>query len=172
MRVLILEVKTNKWINAFIRLSNKSEMPTVNNGWIFNFKKNGVKQGKITFVLVKVETPKIIEGCMTFSMHKTFGPYMDMLEVAPHNKGKEGLYKRVAGCLIAYACGLSFEQGLMEDKGILTFQAYGKTDESEEELEKLYREKYGAIKNPFGFMEIHADISKKLIEEYLNRRNK
>jgi hypothetical protein len=34
-------------------------------------------------------------------------------------------------------------------------------------LEKLYRDKYGAIINPFGFMEIHQDEGRLLIEEYL-----
>lgn len=172
MKVLVLEDDTNRWVSALIRLSKKSETPSVNDGWVFNFKKIGVKKGKKTFVLVREKSPEIIEGCMIFSEHETFGPFMDLLEVAPHNKGTRGLYKKVAGCLIAYACGLSFEHGVEEDKGILTFQAFGKTEDSQEKLEKLYREKYGAIKNPSGFMEIHPDTSKKLIKKYLNRGNK
>ena len=144
---------------------------SMSDGWVFNFKKVSVRKGKKTFVLVREKSPEIIEGCMIFSEHETFGPYMDLLEVAPQNKGTVGLYKQVAGCLIAYACGLSFEHGVKEDKGILTFQAFGKTNDAQEQLERLYREKYGAIKNPLGFMEIHPDTSKKLIEKYLNKGN-
>ena len=94
---------------------------------------------------------------------------MDLLEVAPHNKGKDGKHKYVASCLIAYACGLSFEVGLEENKGILTFLASGNSNDSKEKLENLYREKYKAVKNPYGYMEIYQESSKWLIEEYLLR---
>ena len=104
---------------------------------------------------------------MIFSIHNTFGPFMDYLEVAPHNNGSEGKYKKVSGCLIAYACGLSFEKGQNENKGILTFEAFSKREEDRKKLEKFYRDKYGAVKNPFGYMEIYQNQSQLLIEEYL-----
>jgi len=69
---------------------------------------------------------------------------------------------------IAFACGLSFEKGTNEDRGILTFQAYSEDQDSTKKLEKFYRTKYGAIMNPLGFMEIHQDRSRQLIKEYLN----
>ncbi len=93
---------------------------------------------------------------------------MDYLEVAPHNKGSNGKYKRVAGCLIAYVCGLSFEEGAEKDKGILTFEAFGNDKDSQERIEELYRKKYKAIMNPMKYMEIHPDQSKLLIKEYLS----
>ena len=143
------------------------EMPSINDGWQFSFNKHSLSKGKSAFILVKEDTPNIIEGCMIFSMHETFGPFMDYLEVAPHNKGSEGKYKRVSGCLIAYACGLSFEKGLKEDKGILTFKAFSKNEDNQKKLEEYYRVKYGAVMNPFGYMEIYQDQSRRLIEEYL-----
>jgi len=74
----------------------------------------------------------------------------------------------IEGCLIAFACGLAFEvEGL--DKGILTFQAYGKNATSQKKLESLYQTRYGAKMNPWGYMEIHPDESKRLIDLYLNR---
>lgn len=91
---------------------------------------------------------------------------MNYLEVAPHNKGLTGKYKYVAGCLIAF--GLAFEvEG--PDKGILTFQAYGKNATSQKKLETRYQTRYGAKMNPWGYMEIHPDESKRLITLYLNR---
>ena len=104
---------------------------------------------------------------MSFSIHETFGPFMDYLEVAPHNKGAKGKYKKVSGCLIAYACGLSFEKGKQEDKGILTFKPFSDDDGGLKKLESFYRVKYGAIINPFGYMEIHQDQSQLLIQEFL-----
>jgi len=164
MKVLILEVRSDELIRGIIKEGKTKEMPSLKDGWKFNFNKHSLPKDKKAFILVKEDTPKIIEGCMIFSIHETFGPYMDYLEVAPHNKGVEGKYKKVSGCLIAYACGLSFDKGTNEDRGILTFKAY--SDEDEIKLEKFYR-KYGAIMNPWGCMEIHQDQSKLLIEEYL-----
>lgn len=168
MKIKILEIDSEELIRAVIREGIKSEIPSLKDGWYFNFNKHALVKGKRTFVLVKEDSPTIIEGCMIFSLHETFGPYMDYLEVAPHNLGRNGKYKRVAGCLIAYACVLSFEEGAERDKGILTFQAFGEDGKSQQGLEELYRTKYRAIKNVWGFMEIYQDESKLLIEEYLN----
>ena len=38
-----------------------------------------------------------------------------------------------------------------------------------ETLEEYYRERYGAIKNFHGFMEIHPEKSHQLIKEYLEK---
>jgi hypothetical protein len=170
MKVKILEIDSDKLIQAVIREGAKSEIPSLKNGWRFNFNKHVLVKGKRAFVLVQEDSPNIVEGCMIFSLHETFGPYMDYLEVAPHNLGSNGKYKRVAGCLIAYACVLSFEEGADIDKGILTFYAFGEDERSKQRLEDLYRIKYRAIKNIWGFMEIYQDESKLLIEEYLNNR--
>lgn len=169
MVVKILEVSSGELTKAKIREGQKQEMPSIQDDWNFNFNRPHKYPNSRSFVLVHDDTPNIIEGCMIFSIHETFGPYMDLLEVAPHNKGEKGRYKYVAGCLIAYACGLSFEIGTDENKGILTFEAAGKTPNSKGILEKLYKEKYKANKNPFGFMEIYQEESKELIREYLNR---
>ena len=170
MKTLILEVDSDELIRGLIREGKKAELPSIKDGWLFNFDKHVQPKNKTAFVLVKEDTPSFIEGCMIFSLHETFGPYMDYLEVAPHNKGQNGKYKRVSGCLIAFACGLSFAQGVDEDKGILTFQAYSDNTNSTKKLEKFYRMKYGAIMNPLGFMEIHQDRSRQLINEYLKEK--
>ena len=39
--------------------------------------------------------------------------YMAFVEVAPHNRGDEKKYERVAGCLIAFACRQSFIKGYL-----------------------------------------------------------
>ena len=171
MKVFILEVDSNDLIRGIIKDGKTKEMPSTRDLWQFDFNKHSLPKDKSAYILVKEDTPKIIEGCMIFSMHETFGPYMDYLEVAPHNKGANGKYKRVSGCLIAYACGLSFEKGENEDKGILTFEAYSKNEKDQHKLEEFYREKYGAVMNPFGLMEIHQEQSKLLIEEYLDHKD-
>lgn len=169
MKVKILEASSGELKRAIIKEGNKRKLPSIQDGWIFNLRKHSKATNARAYILVHEDTPETIEGCMIFSIHETFGPFMNFLEVAPHNRGKQGKYKHVARCLIAYACGLSFERGVAEDKGILTFQAAGKSKKSVEELEELYKQKYGANKNPFGYMEIYQDQSKRLIKEYLDR---
>lgn len=169
MKVKIFNIRSGTLSKAVIRRGEKEELPSIQDNWIFNFKKKSNLPNSFTYVLVNEGRFKVIEGCMIFSLHKTFGPFMNYLEVAPHNKGINRRYKYVAGCLIAYACGLSFEFGNKEEKGILTFLAAGKTSESSKLLERLYRDKYGAKKNPFGYMEIYQEQSKVLMDKYLYR---
>ena len=64
---------------------------------------------------------------------------------------------KIEGCMI------------FSNKGILTFVASSGNAALTKRLEDLYRKKYGAVKNPFGFMEIYQDQSKRLMEEYLYR---
>lgn len=168
MKVKIIEVGSSQLIGAKIREGDKKEMPSLTDGWSFNFNKQILSKGKRAFVLVKEDSPTVIEGCMIFSNHETFGPFMDYLEVAPHNLGKKGKYKGVAGCLIAYACRLSFKETIGAERGILTFKAFAKDGDAQRYLEDLYRAKYLAVKNPFGYMEIYSDQSEFLINEYLN----
>ncbi|MNK05389.1 hypothetical protein D3C87_232710 [compost metagenome] len=167
MKVKIVEVNSDQLVSAEIREGNKKEMPSLSDGWSFNFSKHSLGKGKKVFILVKEDSPTIIEGCMIFSIHETFGPFMDYLEVAPHNWGSNGKYKRVAGCLIAYACRLSFKEGTGNNRGILTFKAFAENKDSHEHLERLYRSNYMAVKNPFGYMEIYSDKSEVLIDKYL-----
>lgn len=167
MKVNLLNFATNDMVRAGIRSAKIEEMPSIADKWHFNFRKYFQNKGKMAFVLAREETPEIIEGCMIFSLNQTLGPYMDLLEVAPHNKGVNGLNKRVAGCLIAFACGLSFEFGKNEDKGILTFEVNGKSPSAKNRLEKLYTEFYVAKANPFGFMEIYPDEGKRLMDQFL-----
>ena len=168
MNVKILEVSSQELTRAIIKEGVKNKLPTIKDDWIFDFNKHSRASNATAYILVHEDTPTIIEGCMIFSIHDSLGPYMDYLEVAPHNKEGQGKHKYVAGCLIAYACGLSFQSDSI-DKGILTFQAFGKNQKSTKKLEVLYQNRYGAILNPWGYMEIHQDKSKKLIDEYLYR---
>lgn len=168
MEVKILEVSSKELKRALIKSGNKNKLPGINENWFFNFKKHSSAAKLKAFILVREDTPAVIEGCLIYSVHETYGPFMNYLEVAPHNKGLTGKYKYVACCLIAFACGLAFEvEG--PDKGILTFQAYGKNATFKKKLETLYQMRYGAKMNPWGYMEIPPDESKRLIALYLNR---
>lgn len=87
--------------------------------------------------------------------------FMDNVEVAPHNFGKNKKYDFVAGCLISFACLESFEKGQNNYKGFLSF-------ESKTELIPYYAKKYGAMLALGQRMFIDPEAGKVLIKKYLN----
>lgn len=110
MNVKILKIDEDNLVNAKISdaKSVKLNLPSITDGWRFNFKKHSKEAGHETYILVTEETPNIIEGCLIFEMKKKVEPYMAYVEITPHNKGLDKKYEKVAGCLIAFACRLSF----------------------------------------------------------------
>jgi len=86
---------------------------------------------------------------------------MTNLELAPANFGSDGQIDNVAGCLIAYACLLTFKLNEGNYKGYLAFTSKGELIPHYEQnyyAELVYREK----------MIISPLNGKKLIKKYLN----
>ena len=121
MKVKILKIEAGKLVNAEILEGEKFSLPSLQEGWRFNFPKHAKDKGAFTYVLVSEETPPIIEGCLIYKMRRGLEPYMAYIEIAPHNKGEKKKYDLVAGCLIAFACRLSFIHGKGDYKGWLAF---------------------------------------------------
>ena len=170
MKVKILKVKDNTSIDAQI-LNSKSikiTLPSFNDGWRFDFNKHAKKTGFETYVLVKEETPNIVEGCLIFEMKDKIEPYMAFVEVAPHNYGKVKEHEKVAGCLIAFGCRLSFMKGSDEFKGWLAFDVLEEVKENEIKLMALYSTEYNALKFGETTMLIPPQGGEKLINEFLN----
>lgn len=143
-------------------------LPSLTDGWRFNFKKHSKKTGFQTYVLVCDETPDIIEGCLIFHMKETVEPYMAYVEIAPHNKGKSKRFDKVAGCLIAFACRLSFIHGKDYYRGWLTFDVLEKNKEDEIKLMAVYCQKYGALRYSETTMVITPEAGEQLIIKFLN----
>jgi hypothetical protein len=86
--------------------------------------------------------------------------YMNNLEVAPQNYGKNKKYDMVAGCLIAFACRFSLIYGKNAYAGFLAF-------DSKTQLIEYYCEKYGA-KHAIGQrLYFDPETGKNLINIYL-----
>lgn len=166
--VKLLKVASKDLVNGAIRKGKIKEMPSIQTGWQFNFNKHIKLPNSQTYVLVTEETPDIIEGCLVFQMQDKVVPYLAYVEIAPHNKTKPKRYDFVAGCLIAYACKLSFDYGKGENEGFLTFEAQGQNLASTTKLMAVYSKKYNAVR--FGkttTMFILPKEGKALIEFYL-----
>lgn len=137
-------------------------------GWRFNFRKHSKGNGFETYVLVCEETPDIIEGCLIFEMKKKVEPYMAFIEVAPHNKGLDKKYEKVAGCLIAFACRLSFIKAKEPYRGYLVFDVLEEDKIDEVKLMAVYSIKYNALRYGETTMIIPPEGGEKLITKFLN----
>lgn len=170
MKVKILKKESNVQVDAeiFHSKSNKINLPSITDGWRFNFKKHSQKKGYEAYALICEETPGIIEGCLIFEMKDIIGACMAFIEVAPHNRHGNKKYDRVAGCLIAFACRMSFIQGDDESKGYLTFEVIEEEIENKDKLIAMYMDKYHALLFGKSTLVITPEGSEQLINEFLN----
>lgn len=171
MDVKIKRIEGNVLVDAKISDSKlvKVNLPSVTDGWRFNFSKYGKQKGFETYVLVSEETSDKIEGCLTFEMKEKVEPYMAYVEIAPHNRGEVKEYENVAGCLIAFACRLSFIKGEGDFEGYLAFDVLEETKEDETKLMAVYSSKYNALRiDNSKTMLIPPAGGQKLIDEFLN----
>ena len=92
---------------------------TKKNGWNFNWKTELADNSKEVYKLTIADNPNIVQGLISFTINADH-IYMDLLENAPFNLGRNKLYEGVAGNLVAYACKISFQHGFA---GYVSFTA-------------------------------------------------
>lgn len=169
MKVKILKVELDELVLARIMEKGKYKLPSLHEGWRFNFPKHAKERGTHAYILVTDETPDIIEGCLLYKMKDEQEPYMSYIETAPHNRGMDKKYDLVAGCLIAFACRLSFTLGKGDYKGWLAFDVMEESKADEKRLMSLYSKDYHAF-NISGttMMIIEPKDGENLILKYLD----
>lgn len=87
--------------------------------WTFNWHTELKDKAKQVYKLTTVNNPTIIHGLISLT-DKGDHIFMDLIESAKFNKGKNKLYKGVASNIVAFACKLSFEKGYA---GVVSFIA-------------------------------------------------
>jgi len=87
--------------------------------WLFDWREQVKLKDMKTYKLVIKHNPNIIQGLISLSDRKDH-VYMNLIESANFNKGKQKLYAGVPGNLVAFACKLSFGKGY---EGYLAFDA-------------------------------------------------
>lgn len=92
---------------------------TKTKGWSFNWKQEFEEIKKEVYKLTIVNNPSIIQGLLSVTIEQDH-VFMDLLESAPFNIGKQKIYEGVAGNLVAYACKISFQKGF---DGFVAFTA-------------------------------------------------
>jgi hypothetical protein len=167
MNVKILKVESDILVEAQIIDGKKYQLPSIQEGWRFNFSKHSKNKDANSYILISEETPDIIEGCLIYKMKDQIESYMAYIEIAPFNKGKHKKYGRIAECLIAFACRLSFILGQGDYKGWLAFDVQEEKEEDQIKLMSLYSTKYKAQRLTETTMLISPKDGEKLIDKYL-----
>lgn len=87
--------------------------------WSFNWQTEIKDKSRSVFKLTTLNNLTVIHGLISFT-DKGDHIFMDLIESAKFNKGKNKLYRGVAGNLVAYACKAAFEKGY---DGVVSFVA-------------------------------------------------
>ncbi len=170
MKVKLIKMATAEEVEALIKKGNVSEMPSIQQGWRFNFDKELKKLKNATgYLLVTEEAPEVIEGCMIFQLIDKQQPYMAFVEVAPHNKRNTKTYDYVAGCLIAFAYQLSVTEGVGDYNSMLQFDVMEEKKEDEIKLMALYSTKYHAKRWNGTTMVIMDEDGEALVKKYISQ---
>lgn len=89
------------------------------NGWNFNWKTELNNDINEVYKLTIVNNPDIIQGVLSIRKESDH-IFINLLENAPFNIGRNKLYEGVAGNLVAFACKLSLQYGF---DGFVVFTA-------------------------------------------------
>jgi len=140
-----------------VALLKKQELKDVTKtkGWNFNWRSELAQNDKEIYKLTIVSNTHIIQGLTSLTI-KPDHVYLNLLENAPFNIGKDKLYEGVAGNLVAFACKLSFQRG---GQGFVSFQAKTK-------LIDHYVKTLGAYHFGGHLMVIDSIAAQKLIDKY------
>jgi len=139
----------------------KSDLKNIlkNKGWNFDWKTEFNDLRKEVYKLTIINNPDIIQGLLSITIESDH-IYVDLLESAPFNIGKQKLYEGVAGNLVAYACKTSFQKGF---DGFVAFTAKTR-------LIKHYEETLGAYHFKNQRMIIDTEPAKFLVNKYFKTR--
>ena len=125
------------------------------NGWQFNWKQELANDSREVYKLTIVNNPDIIQGLISFTI-KSDHIYMDLIESAPFNLGRNKIYEGVAGNLVAFACKVAFQRGF---DGFLSFTAKTK-------LIEHYEKTLGAYHFGNHLMILETKASSILVQKY------
>ena len=124
-------------------------------GWKFNWRDELNNNAREVYKLTITNNPNIVQGLLSFTI-KEDHLYMNLIESAPFNLGRNKLYEGVPGNLVAFACKVSFQNGF---DGFLSFTAKTK-------LIEHYEKTLGAYHFGNHLMIIQTSVAQKLVDKY------
>lgn len=135
----------------------KQDLKTVTKkvGWRFNWRTELNDNVNEVYKLTIVNNPAIVQGLISLRIESDH-VFMNLLESAPFNMGRDKLYEGIPGNLVAYACRVSFRHGY---EGFISFTAKTKLIEHYEKTLGAYH--FGGHK-----MIIPTEAAQKLVDYY------
>ncbi len=124
-------------------------------GWRFNWRSELSNNVNEVYKLTIVNNPAVVQGLISLRIESDH-VFMNLLESAPFNMGKNKLYEGVPGNLVAYACRVSFRHA---HEGFVSFTAKTKLIEHYEKTLGAYH--FGGHK-----MIISTEAAQKLVDYY------
>ncbi len=156
---------TNSVVNVFtgdsfetqITPLTKTDLKTVTkkNGWSFNWTYELKQTDREVHKLTIENNSAIIQGLVSFSVRADH-VFMHLVESAPFNIGRNKVYEGVPGNLVAFACQVSFKNGL---QGFVSFV-------SKTKLIDHYVKSLGAYHFGGHLMVISTDAAQALVNKY------
>jgi hypothetical protein len=139
---------------ATLKKSDLKNIPK-QKGWNFDWTSEFNDLAKEVYKLNIVNNPDITQGLLSISVEADH-IFMNLLESAPFNIGKQKLYEGVSGNLVAFACKVSFQKGF---DGFVAFTAKSR-------LIKHYEETLGAYHFRNQRMVIDTNAARFLVTKY------
>jgi hypothetical protein len=127
-------------------------------GWRFNWKEEFKQGDRTVYKLVIPENVNVVHGLVSLTPDND-NVYMNLIESAPFNIGKNKLYEGIPGNLIAFACRQSFNRGT---EGYVSFH-------SKTKLINHYEKTLNALHFGGHLMIINTNAALKLIDKYFQK---
>ena len=153
----IESVSTGESLETNISLVLLSDLKqiTKKKGWLFNWKTElNIPDREVYKLTIDGGLPAI-QGLISITV-KADHIFMDLIESAPSNRGKNKVFLGVLGNLVAFACHVSFQRGF---NGFVAFH-------SKTKLIEHYKKELGAQQFAGQLMVIKQDAARNLINKY------
>lgn len=141
--------------NISLLLLSDLKQITRKNGWLFDWKTElNIPDREVYKLTIEGGFPAI-QGLVSFTI-KADHIFMDLIESAPSNRGKNKVHLGVPGNLVAFVCRVSFQRGF---NGFIAFH-------SKTKLIEHYKKTLGAQHFAGQLMVIDQTTAKGLINKY------
>jgi len=153
----IENIITGDCFQTDVLLVEKNDLKSITkkNGWLFNWESEFKQPDRDIYKLTIKGNFSVIQGLMSITERQDH-IYLNLIESAPFNLGKNKVYLGVPGNLVAFICRISFHRGF---EGYVSFTA--KT-----QLIDHYEKTLGAINIGGHLMVINTEAALRLIDKY------
>lgn len=154
----LIERNTDRVVKTTYRIIEKDEIPSITKGWSFDWLDSQLDDYVIYGVALEDGT---IQGLLAVKPDKGFIE-AGLVENAPSNVGRKGLYNGVGSHLFAIAAKISFQMGF---EGYISFV-------SKTGLVEHYKKRLNARQISGQRMYLNTEASYRLVQTYFGKEEK